>query len=886
LAKVAFWEAADSQLIFEQCLFVSAKQKIGKVVVLLKSLLRKIPKTTLVMILIFSLFPWAASAAWTNDQMGPNNNGLITAAPHYGSTPTINSYTLPNNGWATHHCSMPWRSFYYRFGVGTESVINGNKAYTLYDGGAPGGLNGGARLSSIDISGCSPIWNIQLDSSSDNGQYATPYLDITNNRLFAAVTYFNNDLSDSGLTGWKDNDDNPLASFTFPAGTTTTIHYDGLYIPAAFSQPQLFTDIDPGTNPFAEVSGAVTLSDGTNTYDLGETTYYGGNFTMYNMNSGNGAIPAGMYTLTVSLTTSETLTATTFQFLTSRWNLYQVSDLSSYPTVQLLGSGYGQAGTPLSSNNTYLYFGVFDGDRCYYQYNIGSGELSAFTPDGGADFLLAGAVLVAVGGSSYAVFGSDGGTVYVRPVGDTFSSGAGNSFQPSLSSGNIRSAVCSSDSYIYYTGDGGYLFKTTTSTLLNPTPATASVALGNSSMSTPVVTSSGYVYVGTYDDQGFSGSVLAIPVDEFSNPETVYSGNAVQCSVTAYTSGNEDYVFFTANGGGWSSGFCYSYDGISGAVRWNTNSAGFFTYAGMASSNGYLVFGNNENTLYVISGGTSIGGTGDSTLNSLLAAAGFEYNPTKGIFQGTMYAPQRHFGYCGLYDLAAPALGIIFDCEPITFQYPSGNLNMIEAWKGQYTVNTGFELGVYTRGVVLGIPGILSGNFYFCPDSAKDGYSNDERLTMSYTAKKNGSTLFSKEPERHWWLTGFKAGEFSNYSSLTMQNVSVTLKNSDMRTAYIIGLNDSGYSGSQISVSGNTVTFNFDVPLTHPSTRDIFEQSKQAENQQLCSLYNTITSPYTSMADKLNAVRTQAPDLFNKITYAGTSNDIYNAYETISSYLP
>jgi hypothetical protein len=53
---------------------------------------------------------------------------------------------------------------------------------------------------------------------------------------------------------------------------------------------------------------------------------------------------------------------------------------------------------------------------------------------------------------------------------------------------------------------------------------------------------------------------------------------------------------------------------------------------------------------------------------------------------------------------------------------------------------------------------------------------------MSYVLKKNGETLFTRQA-KHWWLTGFRLGEFSEPYELTME-VSVTLKDVFMRNAF------------------------------------------------------------------------------------------------------
>jgi hypothetical protein len=66
-----------------------------------------------------------------------------------------------------------------------------------------------------------------------------------------------------------------------------------------------------------------------------------------------------------------------------------------------------------------------------------------------------------------------------------------------------------------------------------------------------------------------------------------------------------------------------------------------------------------------------------------------------------MDALQRNFGYAYGYDFAALGMSFILDCEPIFFDY-DGKHWMIELWKGQYGLESGCEIGVYTRPIGSG----------------------------------------------------------------------------------------------------------------------------------------------------------------------------------------
>ncbi len=265
-------------------------------------------------------------------------------------------------------------------------------------------------------------------------------------------------------------------------------------------------------------------------------------------------------------------------------------------------------------------------------------------------------------------------------------------------------------------------------------------------------------------------------------------------------------------------------------------------------------------------------------LNNDLKPFGFAYYPPQDYFYSIMHGWQSECGYCELYDEGSAALSMIIDCEPIYFKY-GGKKWLIEFWKGQYGMNTGCEIGIYTTtGPVLNIPGVFNGTFYYCANE-------EEHLPLAFTLKKNGKVIFHRR-ELHWWLTGFKMGEFSWPSELTV-DIEITLKDSEMRDAFVGGLLKNGYLMEELTIRGNTVSFVYDIPrYRQPKSRTPYvEDYMQTNNWRNCEAYNIATGAYRNTVDRLNYVRNAAPKLYHKIINIGNTKELFKDYEKIRKFL-
>ena len=226
---------------------------------------------------------------------------------------------------------------------------------------------------------------------------------------------------------------------------------------------------------------------------------------------------------------------------------------------------------------------------------------------------------------------------------------------------------------------------------------------------------------------------------------------------------------------------------------------------------------------------------GKEALDKGIEIAGYGYDSEQDIFYCNMDAWQRNMGYSRLYDEASAPLGMIVDCEPIYFEYGEKKW-LIEFWKGQYDLCTGCEVGVYTtEEKELNTLGMSKDTFYNCA-------SNEDRLKIRFSLLKNGEVLFLRN-DKHWWLAGFKLGEFSEPSELTM-DLYITLKNNTMCNAFVEALKNAGYSEKEITINGDTVHLVFDKPHTpQPFTRTTeTDRITQKKNKLLCDSYKVITT--------------------------------------------
>lgn len=229
-------------------------------------------------------------------------------------------------------------------------------------------------------------------------------------------------------------------------------------------------------------------------------------------------------------------------------------------------------------------------------------------------------------------------------------------------------------------------------------------------------------------------------------------------------------------------------------------------------------------------------------LSQITEPFGFCYLPDKDIMTSTTNAWQKKFGYCTLFDKSAHRFNMVFDCEPVYFNYDNRTWR-IEFWKGQYGINIGCEIGIYKADRIL------------CPEEYdKEKFtaiSENEMLKMSAMLNFKGKTLFCLR-HRHWWLTGFKMGTYCEPEDLTM-NISIAFPCEEMLDSFVCSLQNMGYCMCDYSICGSTIELRFTHPHCYQPrlTCRLRSRFSQWQNRIFCKLFIFITKPFTCTLDRL-----------------------------------
>lgn len=244
-------------------------------------------------------------------------------------------------------------------------------------------------------------------------------------------------------------------------------------------------------------------------------------------------------------------------------------------------------------------------------------------------------------------------------------------------------------------------------------------------------------------------------------------------------------------------------------------------------------------------------------LDELITPLGYWFDPVQEIFSSRTDAWQKSFGYGKFYDKAAPFFNMVFDCQPVYFDY-QGQTWLIEFWKGQYGINTGSEVGIYHSDTLV---------------------SPEERKTALFQAVKEkqyldittrlcrGGCPVAELSMPHWWLTIFSMGCFSHPRDLSLE-VSLRFPDFEMLDAFVEELLNIGYDPKEIQlyVHDLHVSFVFRTPKKHCRFfRHIHNCFVLWKNHLFCRLFNFVTRSCNNTCDKLLYLYYYLPFAFRRM---------------------
>lgn len=246
-----------------------------------------------------------------------------------------------------------------------------------------------------------------------------------------------------------------------------------------------------------------------------------------------------------------------------------------------------------------------------------------------------------------------------------------------------------------------------------------------------------------------------------------------------------------------------------------------------------------------------------SQIQELAIPFGYDYHCQCGFFSSTIDAWQKAAGYTWLYDYLAPRFQMVFDALPIYFDYRDRTW-LIELWKGQYGINTGAELGIYHADKILSESEYKTALFTAAEDS--------EMLPCTVRLCSHKEQNCDNISERHWWLTIFLPGCFSNPSDLCLE-ASICFPDMQMCNAFYEALRRKGYKANDISIHGLCLSFVFRTPMNeHFGLLTRFHRCiSQFLNRIFCKLYVWVTRPFLCTEDRILFLYYYLPAAFRKL---------------------
>lgn len=578
--------------------------------------MKKISRILAIVLAIVMVLSGSVFAAWVSFQNDDTNNGVITTSVPTGSSPSITPLQLPHGGYVGIDVPPVIDDSGYAYvlesAASTTRLVKVDLANASIVTTSPWGGTGSGN-EGIEIRGVSAF---QLSTPVINGDYvyvaSTDFAQENTDETFASLLTSNSDWT---LTN---NADTPVFSNSngvvrvSSASNPMSLNFTLTQTFTAVAGDNLRIECDPSGHNLTTGTYKVYLNNNTTpliTANLASTFTH-----VINESVSNSGLVTGTNTIKIEViaTGEHDGTSRSPYVQLGYFRLFEESaavmrvNRSSGAKQTVVNGIHGQINTPLTIQGNYIYFGsYYAGGGKYFQANISGSTfpVSAAEFDSGVSHYWSGAYV----NSSYAYFGGFGGKLFYPSV-SNFSSDTSNFINVAYGSdtaGDICSSICYSNNKIYFTCKNGYLW---CYDITNGTPVFSwYVDLEQPSTSTPVISTSGGIYVGTYN--GFSnGNVYLVtaPTNGVVGSKTaVFSGKPVQSSVIVKynTSDSRDYIYFTTNSSD-GAGYCYKIKLSTGAISpvWNTTSSTGLTYTlqGMAAGSNCVVFGNDGSMLYIV----------------------------------------------------------------------------------------------------------------------------------------------------------------------------------------------------------------------------------------------------------------------------------------------
>lgn len=174
--------------------------------------------------------------------------------------------------------------------------------------------------------------------------------------------------------------------------------------------------------------------------------------------------------------------------------------------------------------------------------------------------------------------------------------------------------------------------------------------------------------------------------------------------------------------------------------------------------------------------------------NRGILGTGYECSVYDLLIYTTVNCWMRDFGFDLLYDIfcyATPFFNYI--TRRYKFEY-DGREWMIQAWKGNYVITNGAEVGVYSREK----GGI--GTYYSCYDGVMD-------MSLRLSC---GDKVFFDRSEQQWWISGFKISRKLYSPTLMTAEYSLELPNVEMAEKFRDAVNSDPVGDAKCTLSGRT----------------------------------------------------------------------------------